>query len=200
MNGLLAMLADDSAANFAELVFAKLRYAWLGLFVLLAIALYLWAGRQRLAAIERLGARLLFLDDADYPPMLAELDNAPPALIVRGVRAPGIRSGVRGRWLRRLVALVAVLLVVAFAGYTVYVGAVGSDVLAHPTPAAVCATPEQLSATPPVQESDYENAFRAPRCHSAPHHPGGRPRVAGYRRAPLRQTLARPRGQDGRTD
>jgi Ca-activated chloride channel family protein len=62
--GLLAMLADDSAANFAELVFAKLGYAWLGLTVPLAIALYLWAGRQRRAAIERLGnpallARLL---------------------------------------------------------------------------------------------------------------------------------------------
>ena len=39
---------------------------------------------RELAAIARLGARLLFLDDADYPPLLAELDNAPAALIVRG--------------------------------------------------------------------------------------------------------------------
>jgi Ca-activated chloride channel family protein len=48
----------------SELVFAKLGYAWLGLSVPLAIALYLWAGQQRTAAIERLGnpallARLL---------------------------------------------------------------------------------------------------------------------------------------------
>jgi Ca-activated chloride channel family protein len=48
----------------SELVFAKLGYAWLGLTVPLAIAAYLWAGRQRRAAIERLGnpallARLL---------------------------------------------------------------------------------------------------------------------------------------------
>ena len=36
------------------------------------------------ATVARLGARLLFLDDPAYPPLLAELDNAPPALIVRG--------------------------------------------------------------------------------------------------------------------
>jgi DNA processing protein len=40
--------------------------------------------RREIAATERLGARYLFLDDADYPPLLAELDNAPPALILRG--------------------------------------------------------------------------------------------------------------------
>ena len=36
------------------------------------------------AAAERLGARYLFSDQPDYPPLLAELDNAPPALLVRG--------------------------------------------------------------------------------------------------------------------
>jgi Ca-activated chloride channel family protein len=55
---------SDDAANFAELVFAKLGYAWLGLAVLLAIAAYLWAAQQRRLAVERLGnpallARLL---------------------------------------------------------------------------------------------------------------------------------------------
>ena len=39
---------------------------------------------RELAMVARLGARLLFLDDPDYPPLLAELDNAPPALTVRG--------------------------------------------------------------------------------------------------------------------
>ena len=39
---------------------------------------------RELATIDRLGARLLFLGDGDYPSLLAELDNAPPALIVRG--------------------------------------------------------------------------------------------------------------------
>ncbi|MBJ6122487.1 DNA-protecting protein DprA [Sphingomonas sp. BT553] len=34
--------------------------------------------------VARLGARYLFHDDAGYPPLLAELDNAPPVLIVRG--------------------------------------------------------------------------------------------------------------------
>ncbi|MGK6318528.1 DNA-processing protein DprA [Sphingomonas sp. DT-204] len=42
--------------------------------------------RERVA-VERLGARYWFIDDADYPPLLAELENAPPALIVRGERA-----------------------------------------------------------------------------------------------------------------
>ncbi|MCH7861995.1 DNA-processing protein DprA [Sphingomonas sp. NPDC092331] len=42
------------------------------------------AVRREIAAVERLGARYLFLGDADYPPLLAELENAPPALILRG--------------------------------------------------------------------------------------------------------------------
>ena len=37
-----------------------------------------------LHAVERLGARHLFVGEALYPPLLAELHNAPPALIVRG--------------------------------------------------------------------------------------------------------------------
>lgn len=42
------------------------------------------AVRREIAAVERLGARYLFLEDEDYPPLLAELDSAPPALILRG--------------------------------------------------------------------------------------------------------------------
>lgn len=42
------------------------------------------AVRREIAAVERLGARYLFLDDPDYPPLLAELESAPPALILRG--------------------------------------------------------------------------------------------------------------------
>jgi DNA processing protein len=34
--------------------------------------------------VEVLHARYLFLDDPDYPPLLAELESAPPAMIVRG--------------------------------------------------------------------------------------------------------------------
>src|SRR5690606_37612026 len=40
--------------------------------------------RREIDAVERLGARHLFLGDPDYPPLLAELDSAPPALILRG--------------------------------------------------------------------------------------------------------------------
>ncbi len=39
---------------------------------------------SELAATARAGGRYLFLDDADYPPLLAEAEGAPPALIVRG--------------------------------------------------------------------------------------------------------------------
>lgn len=42
------------------------------------------AVRREMATTERLGARYLFLDDTDYPPLLAELENAPPALIMMG--------------------------------------------------------------------------------------------------------------------
>jgi DNA processing protein len=42
------------------------------------------AVRREIAAVQKLGARYLFLDDLDYPGLLAELDSAPPALIVRG--------------------------------------------------------------------------------------------------------------------
>jgi len=35
-------------------------------------------------AVDRLGARYLFVGEGLYPPLLAELDTAPPALIVKG--------------------------------------------------------------------------------------------------------------------
>jgi DNA processing protein len=35
-------------------------------------------------AVERLGARYLFVGQGLYPPLLSEIDSAPPALIVRG--------------------------------------------------------------------------------------------------------------------
>jgi DNA processing protein len=49
---------------------------------------------REIAATERLGARYVFLDDADYPPLLAELDNAPAAMTVRGDLALARRSVV----------------------------------------------------------------------------------------------------------
>ena len=39
---------------------------------------------REIAAVERAGARYLFLGDDDYPAMLAAIDSAPPALIIRG--------------------------------------------------------------------------------------------------------------------
>lgn len=39
---------------------------------------------REIDAARRIGACHLFLDDDDYPPLLAEIDSAPPVLIVRG--------------------------------------------------------------------------------------------------------------------
>ena len=39
---------------------------------------------REIARVETLGARYLFIDDADYPPLLAELDNAPAVMTIRG--------------------------------------------------------------------------------------------------------------------
>ena len=42
------------------------------------------AVEREIAQVEKLGARYLFIDDADYPPLLAELDNAPAVMTIRG--------------------------------------------------------------------------------------------------------------------
>jgi DNA processing protein len=46
------------------------------------------------ATAARIGARYLFLGEADYPALLAELDNAPPALLIRGDLALTRRTAV----------------------------------------------------------------------------------------------------------
>ena len=50
---LMGLVGEE--AQLAELVFAKLRYAWLGLLIPLAIGAYAWAAVQRRKAVERLG-------------------------------------------------------------------------------------------------------------------------------------------------
>jgi len=42
------------------------------------------AVQREMAAVAKLGARYLFLGTPDYPPLLAELETAPPVLIARG--------------------------------------------------------------------------------------------------------------------
>jgi DNA processing protein len=49
---------------------------------------------REMEAVERLGARYLFLGAPPYPPLLAELETAPPALIVKGHVALLERPGV----------------------------------------------------------------------------------------------------------
>ena len=49
---------------------------------------------REIARVETLGARYLFIDDADYPPLLAELDNAPAVMTIRGDSALFARTSV----------------------------------------------------------------------------------------------------------
>jgi DNA processing protein len=49
---------------------------------------------REIAAVERLGASHWFLDDPDYPPLLAQLENAPPVVTIRGDRALASRQVV----------------------------------------------------------------------------------------------------------
>lgn len=49
---------------------------------------------KEIAAVRTLGARYLFGDSPDYPPLLGELDSAPPILIVRGEGTVLKRSAV----------------------------------------------------------------------------------------------------------
>jgi DNA processing protein len=49
---------------------------------------------REMGSVAQLGARYLFLGDADYPPLLAEIDSAPPVLIVRGDTGLLRRTGI----------------------------------------------------------------------------------------------------------
>jgi DNA processing protein len=49
---------------------------------------------REIATTERLGARYLFLDDPDYPPLLAEIDSPPAAMTIRGDLALASRTTV----------------------------------------------------------------------------------------------------------
>ncbi len=52
------------------------------------------AVERELAAIERLGARPLFVDEPAYPPLLRATDTAPPMLTVRGDLGLLTRTGI----------------------------------------------------------------------------------------------------------
>ncbi|HEX7848917.1 MAG TPA: DNA-processing protein DprA [Sphingomonas sp.] len=49
---------------------------------------------REIAQVEKLGARYLFIDDMDYPPLLAELDNAPAVMTIRGDTSLFARTSV----------------------------------------------------------------------------------------------------------
>lgn len=92
---------------------------------------------RELATVHRLGARYLFLGEPDYPDLLAQLDDAPPALIVRGdtellARTPIAMVGARNasaaacRFARQLAAELGRERVVVVSGL-----ARGVDTAAH---------------------------------------------------------------------
>jgi DNA processing protein len=93
--------------------------------------------RAEMADTAAAGARHVFLGDADYPPLLAELDTAPPALIVKGdlslAHKPGVAlvgarnaSAIACRFARQLAAGLAEAGIVVTSGL-----ARGIDAQAH---------------------------------------------------------------------
>ena len=65
------------------------------------------AAEREMAALSRMGARLLFLGAADYPPLLAELDDAPLVLAAQGDMAALDQRGVALVGARNASSLVA---------------------------------------------------------------------------------------------
>lgn len=53
-----------------------------------------WRIDEEIAAVRKAGARYLFHDSPDYPPLLSEIDGAPPILTVRGDAAVALRPCV----------------------------------------------------------------------------------------------------------
>ena len=49
---------------------------------------------EEIAAVKKAGARYLFHDSSDYPPLLAQLEGAPPILVSRGDAAIAARPAV----------------------------------------------------------------------------------------------------------
>ena len=50
--------------------------------------------QREIGSVERLGAAYWFVDDADYPPLLRELENAPPVVTTRGNRSLAHRTTI----------------------------------------------------------------------------------------------------------
>ena len=93
--------------------------------------------RREIDRVERVGAHYLFLGDADYPALLAEMETAPPALIVRGriglaARTPIAMVGARNASAAACRFARQIALALGEAGVTVASGlARGIDTAAH---------------------------------------------------------------------
>ncbi len=143
---------------------------------------------RELATIARLGARLLFLDDPGYPPLLAELDNAPPALIVRGdlallqrpaVAVVGARnaSAAACRFARQLA------FELADAGATVVSGlARGIDTAAHvgSLPATVAVIAGGIDVVFPPENAELQERVAREGLLVAEQPPGTEPRARHF--------------------
>ena len=87
------------------------------------------AVQREMEAVDAAGARLVFLGEANYPPLLAEIEDAPPALAVRGeIKHVGARnaSAAAIRFARGLAADLAATDIVVVSGL-----ARGIDAAAH---------------------------------------------------------------------
>ena len=143
---------------------------------------------REIATIARLGARLLFLGEADYPPLLAQLDNAPPALIVRGdlalLRRPAVAivgarnaSAAACRFARQLACELAE------AGATVVSGlARGIDTAAHvgSLPATVAVIAGGIDVVFPPENAALQQRVATEGLLVAEQPPGTEPRARHF--------------------
>ncbi|MEH3035528.1 MAG: DNA-processing protein DprA [Sphingomonas adhaesiva] len=140
------------------------------------------------ALLARAGARHLFLDDADYPPLLAQADNAPVVLTIRGdialaTRAPVAMVGARNasaaacRFARQLAQSLAER------GATVVSGlARGIDTAAHQgaLPATIAVIAGGIDTLYPPENEELQQRIAADGLLIAEMPPGTQPRARHF--------------------
>jgi DNA processing protein len=144
--------------------------------------------RAELAAVARLGATTLFLGDRNYPPLLAELDDAPAVLAVRGDVGLAARSCVAIVGARNASALACrfarqIGYELAEAGATVVSGlARGIDTAAHvgAMPATVGVIAGGIDIVYPPENAALQEAIATRGLLVAEQPPGTEPRARHF--------------------
>ena len=141
-----------------------------------------------IAATKRAGARYLFHDSDDYPPLLSQIDSAPPVLIYRGNLALGSRPCVAMVGARNASAAAVKLsrefaLGLADAGFTVVSGlARGIDGAAHEgaLPSTIGVIASGIDIAYPPQHGELQDRIAVEGLLLAEQPPGTEPRGSHF--------------------